>query len=73
MGRVLAGLDRVQGPLPSLITVEGMGDVSVKLASGDMFELKDVKFIPELLKKNLISSSQLDKSSYNKVVFEGGS
>ena len=52
-------------------TVEGMEDVSVKLASEDMFELKDVKFIPDL-KKNLISSSQHDKSSY-KVVFEGGS
>ena len=36
------------------LEIEGKGDVSVKLASGDVFKLKDVKFISNL-KKNLIS------------------
>ena len=44
--------------------IKGMGDVKLQLYDGSAFMLHDVRYVPEL-KKNLISTGQLDDMGYH--------
>ena len=44
--------------------IEGKGDVCIKTLAENQWTLKNVRYIPSLLKKNLISIGQLDSTGY---------